>query len=398
MSALTVKRAAPASARTKRIAKAGAAVAIAGALTNALGYLVPVIGARQLSSADLSALATMAGLAAIASVPGLGLQIAIAVHRARNGAASTTRISLITAAVGAGGLLVLTPVLVPLLDLPVLYPLLAALATVPTVYAGRRLGEMQGDQRFLRLAAGMVVLAVGRYGGLVGALLVGAGLTESLIAGAVFAWVIPPALAVLCRSRKPHVADAIRGREILAACSATLAMLVISYADLLLARYLLTPDTSGAYSVGTVLTKGALWAPQVVTVLALPRLAQGSTRALRKALLLVAASGAVLVAASAVAGSFAFRVAGGASYAHLGRYAAVFAATGAVYALVFVLVNDRVAKRAKWAAAPVWVACGALIIVCEFIAPHTLTGVMWSALGAALLALALGAITGRSKR
>jgi hypothetical protein len=397
MTALTRPEAAPASSTGRRIAAAGAAVAIAGALTNALGYLVPVIGARQLTSADLSALATVLGLTAIASVPGLGLQIAIAVHRARNGAASTSKISMATAVVSAGALAVLAPVLVPVLDLPAHYTLLAALATLPTVFAGRWLGELQGDQRFLRLALGMAVLALGRYGGLIVGLVAGAGLTASLIGSAAVSWLIPPALAVLGRSRKAHVADAIRGREVLTACSATLAMLVASYADLLLARHLLTADASGAYSVGTVLTKGALWAPQVVTVLALPRLAQGSRRALRTALLLVAASGAVLVAASALAGGFAFALAGGEDYTHLGRYAPVFAATGALYALVFVLLNDRVATAAKWASAPVWVAVAALLVVAEFIAPHTLAGVMWSALGAAAIALVLCAV-GRLRR
>ncbi|GIF53219.1 hypothetical protein DFJ67_2495 [Asanoa ferruginea] len=397
MTALTRPEAAPASSTGRRIAAAGAAVAIAGALTNALGYLVPVIGARQLTSADLSALATVLGLTAIASVPGLGLQIAIAVHRARNGAASTNKISIATAVVSAGALAVLAPLLVPVLDLPAHYTLLAALATLPTVLAGRWLGELQGDQRFLRLALGMAVLAVGRYGGLIVGLVAGAGLTASLIGSAALSWLIPPSLAVLGRSRKAHVADAIRGREVLTACSATLAMLVASYADLLLARHLLTADASGAYSVGTVLTKGALWAPQVVTVLALPRLAQGSRRALRTALLLVAASGAVLVAASALAGGFAFALAGGDDYTHLGRYAPVFAATGALYALVFVLLNDRVATATKWASAPVWVAVVALLVVAEFIAPHTLAGVMWSALGAAAVALALSA-AGRLRR
>ncbi|MEV4536808.1 polysaccharide biosynthesis protein [Asanoa sp. NPDC049518] len=388
MSALTRPPTTPTTATGRRIATAGAAVAIAGALTNALGYLVPVIGARQLSSADLSALATMLGLTAIASVPGLGLQIAIAVHRARNGAGQTARVSLLTALVCAGTLLVLAPVLVRLFDLPASYTLLAALATVPTVLAGRWLGELQGDQRFLRLAAGMAILALGRYAGLIGGLVAGAGLTTALVAGAVGAWLIPPALAVLSRSDQPHVADAIRAREVLTACSATLAMLVASYADLLLARHLLTADASGAYSVGTVLTKGALWAPQVVTVLALPRFAQGNRRALRTALLLVGASGAILIAASAVAGGFAFGLAGGADYTHLGRYAPVFAATGALYALVFVLVNDRVATATRWASAPVWLACAALVVAAE-LAPHTLAGVMWSALGAAALAIIL---------
>jgi hypothetical protein len=52
-----------------------------------------------------------------------------------------------------------------------------AVYTGATVLAGRRLGELQGDERFLRLALGMGVLAAGRYAGFVAALLLGAGLT-----------------------------------------------------------------------------------------------------------------------------------------------------------------------------------------------------------------------------
>ena len=48
-------------------------------------------------------------------------------------------------------------------------------------------------------------------------------------------------------------------------------MFLISNADLIAARYLLTPVAAGGYAVLSVLTKGALWAPQVITVLALPR-------------------------------------------------------------------------------------------------------------------------------
>jgi O-antigen/teichoic acid export membrane protein len=380
----------------RRIGMSGAAVAVAGALTSGLGYLVPVLGARQLGPGDLGALATVLAIAAIAGVPGVGLQIAVAIHRARTPGAASGRIGWLTAAVCAGAVVVLTPLASALLDLSPVVPLLLAVYTGAVVVAGRWLGELQGDERFLRLALGMAVLAVCRYGGLIAGLLIGAGLTGSVLAGTAVALLIPPVLARLTRSR----ADASGGtgistRQVVTACSATLAMLVVSYADLLLVRHLLPADDSGAYAVGTVLTKGALWAPQVVTVLALPRLAQGNRRALLIALGLVAGCGASLVAASALAGGLAFRLAGGADYVGLGRYAPIFAATGALYALVFLLVNAQVAAGARWPSAPLWAATVGLLVVAEWLVPHTFPAILWCAVGTAAVALVLTALATR---
>ncbi|WP_320064538.1 polysaccharide biosynthesis protein [Micromonospora sp. RTGN7] len=380
----------------RRIGMSGAAVAVAGALTNGLGYLVPVLGARQLGPGDLGALATVLAIAAIAGVPGVGLQIAVAIHRARTRGAASGRIGWLTAAVCAGAVVVLTPVLSALLDLSPAVTLLLAVYTGAVVVAGRWLGELQGDERFLRLALGMAVLAVGRYAGLIAGLLLGAGLTGSVLAGTAVTLLIPPVLAHLARSRvDASGGHGITARQVLTACSATLAMLVVSYADLILARHLLPADASGGYAVGTVLTKGALWAPQVVTVLALPRLAQGNRRALMIALGLVAGCGALLVAASALAGGLAFRLAGGTDYVGLGRYAPVFAATGALYALVFVLVNAQVAAGARWPSAPLWAATVGLIVVAEWVVPHTFTAILWCAVGTAVVALALTALATR---
>jgi hypothetical protein len=126
----------------------------------------------------------------------------------------------------------------------------------------------------------------------------------------------------------------------------------------------------------------------VVTVLALPRLAQGSRRALLIAAGLVAGCGAVLVAASAVAGGLAFRLAGGPDYTALGRYAPVFALTGALYALLFVLVNAQVAAGARWPSAPLWAATATLVVAAEWVVPHSFAAIMWCAAGTAALALA----------
>ncbi|MET8151935.1 polysaccharide biosynthesis protein [Actinoplanes sp. NPDC049668] len=373
----------------RRIGVAGIAVAVAGAVTNALGYLVPVLGARQLSAGDLGALATVLAISAIAGVPGMGLQIAVAVHRARHPGAAAGRIGWLTAAASAGAVVLLAPVAGPLLDLPPTVTLLLAAYTGGAVVAGRWLGELQGDERFLRLAVGMAVLAAGRYGGMIAGLLFGFGLTGSLLVGTATVLLMLPVLAALARVPGARPDDhGITARQVFTACSATLAMLAVSYADLILARDLLPAAESGAYAVGTVLTKGALWAPQVVTVLALPRFAQGSRRALALAVGVVAGCGALLVAASALAGGLAFRLAGGPGYAELGRYAPVFAATGALYAILFVLVNAQVAAGARWPSAPLWVATAALVVAAEWLVPHTFVAIMWCAAGTAALALA----------
>ncbi|MBO4165300.1 polysaccharide biosynthesis protein [Micromonospora antibiotica] len=363
------------------IGVAGVAVTLAGVFVNGLAYVVPVLAARHLAPAELSALATLLALGAIGGVASTGLQIAVAVHRARHGRAATARPTLLTVAVTAALLAVLLPVAAVGLRLTGPAVLLLGVLTVAVVAAGRWLGELQGDQRFLRLAGGMALLAAGRYGGMIAGLALGGGLTGALLAGAVTSVLV---LALLVRLNRgagiDPVAPTLTTRTVLTASGATLAMLVVSYADLLLARRFLPPDASGTYAVGTVLTKGALWAPQVVTVIALPRLARGDRGTLRTALLLVGAAGAALVLASALAGGLAFGLAGGPEYARYGGLAPLFAATGALYALVFVLINARVAASARWPSAPLWISTVGFVAATATVVPHTVAGIAGAAL------------------
>lgn len=414
---------------------ASAAVTGATMLTNLLAYLVPMVGARRLSAAELSTLATLLALGAIATVPGLGLQIAIAVHRARRGGhqarpgpTPVTRLTLVTAALSGLAVVAAAPLLAAALHLaPGLIALLAAM-TLTVVLGCRWLGEIQGDQRFPRLAVALTVFALGRYAAVAAGLLLGAGLTGSLIAGVATGALVLPLLAQLAAPGRPTApgpatagatptepatagpatsgsatagpaatgstpvgpttagpvtcpgppaaGTTLGGRQVVAASSATLAMLALSYADLILARQLLPAAESGAYAVGSVLTKGAIWAPQVVTVLALPKLARGDRRTRTVAVAVVAAGGAVLVAASALAGGLAFRLAGGPGYTDLARYAPFFAATGALYAVVFLLTSARVAAGARRPAGPLWVATATLAVVAGLVAPRTLGGIL----------------------
>ncbi|WP_405429069.1 polysaccharide biosynthesis protein [Micromonospora sp. NBC_00617] len=372
-----------------RLSAAGAAVAGAAMVTNGLAYLLPMLGARHLAAEGLSVLATVAALVAIAGVAGVGLQMAVAVHRARHPGAPTNRVTLVTTAVSAGAVVVAAPLMMTALRLSLTVVALVAGTTVAVVLAARWLGELQGEQRFLRLAWAMGVVAAGRYGGMIVALVLGADVVDTLVAGMVTAYLVLPALVWIARPARRATPDgaatgaALRIRQVTSAGTAALAMLAVSYADLIFARQLLSPADSGAYAVGTVLTKGALWAPQVIVVLALPRLAVGDNRVRTAVLAIVAACGAVLVAASALAGGLAFRLVGGENYASLGEYAPFFAATGALYALVFAVVNAKIAAGARWPSAPLWVAAVVLAVLTMAVAPRTFQGIMWCALGTA---------------
>ena len=404
------------------LGRAGFVVTAATVAANLLAYLVPVLGARRLVPADLGALATAMALVAIATMPGVGLQTAVAVVVARSGATGRdgARAAWITAA-GCGGVVVLaTPALSGVLRLPLALPPLLAAMTMPAVLAAWPLGVLQGRERFSRLAGGTVLLAAGRYAGVLAGLVAGLGLAGAVALGALVAWSVPPALWWLLRrtpeaerstratpavpvmssgGAKPGAtspAGALRGRAVFAAASASLAILVASYADLILARRLLPPGESGAYAVGAVLTRAAIWAPQVITVLALPRLARGRGSAFGVGLALVAAAGVALVTVTAVAGGPVVRAVGGIRYAGLGHLAPLFVTVGALYAITVFLLNAQLAAGARWPSAGVWTVVVGLLAVAVAFRPATVAHLLACAAGAgAASVLATGAAVWR---
>jgi O-antigen/teichoic acid export membrane protein len=395
-------------ATSTRLRSSGVMVAAAGFAVNGVGYFTPVLAARQLTPAQFSEVATALALLAIASVPGLGLQTALAVRWARDAAVpGALKASVATAATTGAALIAAGPIATALLHLPAATVPLVAASTVATILASRWLGELQGAQRFGALAVGMVLLALARYGGIVVGLLLGAGSVPVLALGAAGGWLTLPLFAVLALRRGAPAAPgagpaAGLGRAVAAASGATMAMLAVSYADLILSRHFLPPAQAGAYAVGAVLTKGALWAPQVVTVLALPQMAAGSAaqgspavttgrRVLAVSLGLVAACGLVLVLAAAVAGPLAVRLAGGPQYAFLSGYAAGFAVVGALYATVFLLVNAEIAAQARWPAAVLWIALAAMTTTAALIGVDSLgTMLALSVATATLAAVTMG--------
>jgi hypothetical protein len=401
---------------------AGAVVGAATVAMNALAFVVPLLAARLLTAADLGALSALLAVGAIAATVGVGLQTALAVRWAKQDAVwGAGRVSLLAATVTTGILLAAVPVLSVALDLSPMQPLLIALLTFPVVLAGRWLGEMQGRRRYGRLAGGLVLLSAGRFGGIMVALVAGAGVTGSLAVGALGAFAAIVAIAALCGHSPRVIRDRmaarwngwaarwngpiapwagsavsangseltrVSGREVLRASAATIAMLAVSYADLVLARALLSPAESGAYAVGSVLTKGAIWAPAAVTVLALPAFAQARRNAVRITVLCTAASGIVLVAAAALFGDLAIALAsaGKDGYQWLAPYAYGFGTVGALYALVYVFVNAEIAAMARRPALGLWLGLSGILVGAALTRPSTVGGVL-------ALSLATAAVT-----
>src|SRR6478735_5286585 len=137
------------------LGRAGAAVTVAAAGSNLLGYLVPLLGARTLDANNLGGIATMMALLAIAAVPGTGLQLAIAVTVAKYGSVHRLgRLTAISAAAGVVPFVLAAPILSSSLRLPWQSILLAAGITGCVIAGNASLGLLQGEMRFSRLAFG----------------------------------------------------------------------------------------------------------------------------------------------------------------------------------------------------------------------------------------------------
>lgn len=382
----------------RAFAGAGAVVGAATVAVNALAYVVPVAGARLLTKADLGALAALLAVGGVMAVVGVGLQSALAVRWSRHDRVDgADRVAVLAAGATFALLLLAAPAVAAALDVPVVQPALVALLTGPVVLAGRWIGELQGRQLYGRLAVGMVVGAVGRYGGVLVALLAGLGVTASLAVGVVTAWAAIGGLLLLTPRATDEVHEPaqarVGGREVLRAGGANIAMLAVSSADLVLARALLSADDAGAYAVGSVLTRGALWAPGVLTILALPMIAQARLYAVRVTLALTGAVGVVLVLGASVADDFAVQLAGGAGYAHLSPYAGMFALLGALYAMAFVIVNSEIAASMRRPALWLWVALVAVVAVTLATRPSTVGGVLGIAVTTAAVTTLLTSVT-----
>jgi O-antigen/teichoic acid export membrane protein len=332
-------------------------VAPAMAAANALNYAFNLVMSRLLGPADYGALGALLALVLVGTVPGVALQAVVARHTTLAGEAVGRLWSRVLAAVVAVGAvlglltMLASPAVAAFLHLPSLGPCLwlaAALLPLPLLSAVQ--GMLQGREWFGALAAVLLVAAAGRLAvgvGLVeGGLGVSGALAATAIGSAVAVLVAVPRLRAQGGWERPRAVGwrwpgkgssaAAFGGEVAAAAAGVLGLLLLANVDVLLARHFLSAEASGLYAAGAVLTKIAFWAPQFVVTLVFPRLvtAADRRRLLGRSAAVVAAAGAPLVVAAALAPGLAARLSFGEAYLDVGPTLPLFAALGTGLALV----------------------------------------------------------------
>jgi hypothetical protein len=362
--------------------------------TNALAYVVTVASARLLAPEAFGELSALLGLLLVGVVPAVGLQTAtaLALGAGRPVAHAAHSAALLIAggtALIAVALIAPVSALLHITDPAAL--LWLAVLLVPHTVAGGYDGILQGRGRHGTLAAMLSAFGVLKLlGALAGLLSAGtpaavlAGMAAGATAGAALGWVACGRPGV-----GPGAAEIVRGAA--RAAGSLLGFVVLSNLDLLLARHYLPAADAGRYAVGSIVFKVAFWLPQGVCVVVVPELGDAvrGRRIALGAVGWVAATGAVLVAGTALAAPLLPVLLGGAVPASVW----LFALLGAVTAVAQVLLYSGIARRDRLAPAAVWVAVG---VECGVVAALAGTGaanvgaVVTTAVAVVLLLAALG--------
>jgi O-antigen/teichoic acid export membrane protein len=390
----------------------GSAVVVALAAANGLGYLLTVVASRRLGPAGYGALAALLGVILVGNVLALALQAVIArrtvvaaglpgAGRTPSSAAWAGRLTRAAALVAVVlGLLAAVP-LTRLLHLDSPAPaLLLAVTLGPLTLVGGQLGVLQGGERFHALAQLYFVAAAGKVGGGV----LGVALTDSVTgtmvgtaAGAAAAAVVGAVLVSRAQKSPGRATRSLppgAARETMRATYSLGALFALANLDVVLARHFLEPRQAGLYAVGAVLAKGAFWLPSFVPVIAMPGLADPTRRrrTAARSLAAVAVAGVLVTAVTAVFGELAVRLVGGEAYVSLADRAWLFAATGALLAVVQLLLYSRLAGEDRRVALPMWLLVAAEIGVIWLWRHGSVTEIVTTALATAACVAMLGVL------
>lgn len=371
-------------------------------VANALGYALTVVAARVLAPAEFGAFSALLAVIIVGNVAALAIQATVAREIARGTATGNTVVGGLVLALLVGiGLAAFTPVITEFLSLSSAVAAAAAAIAIGVMTAsGPALGTVQGRERFhllgllvggqagLRVVGGLVGMAVSPTAG--GAL---TGMAIGLTLAGIAAWALArPQLGGGAGIRASIVTT-------LGAGGMLLGFVVMTNADVVLARHVLSAEASGLYGAGAIFTKIAFWLPQFVPLVAFPALADPNRRkgAMRLGLVAVAGSGAVLVGVTALFAAPAVRLVAGSQYEQLTDWVAGFTALGALFAVAQLLVYAHLASGDRPTTVVVWIVLLSYITVVETTAT-TLPGVLFPALGAATAVSLWGLIRERTSR
>jgi O-antigen/teichoic acid export membrane protein len=377
------------------------AVAVGTLVANALGYALTFIAARVLGPAEFGAFGALLALVIADSVAALAVQATTARATAKGQPVVPGVRAGLTIAVAVGLVLALiSPLLREFLQLSSVVPAVAvAVGIVALTATAPALGIVQGAERFPLLAvmvAGQALLRVA--GGLTGMAIeptaAGAlvGIAVGLIVAGIGCWLVarPPV--------SPGEAHALASsvRSTIASGGMLLGFVMLTNADVFLARHVLPAQQSGLYAAGSIFTKIAFWLPQFVPLVAFPALTDPGRRrsAVRLGLLAVVGCGVVLVGGVAVLSEFAVAIVAGDQYMALSQWVAWFTALGALLAVAQLLVYAHLASGDRLTTAVIWAIFAAYVATVELTA-ETLPGVLIPTMCAAGLIVAWGLLRER---
>jgi O-antigen/teichoic acid export membrane protein len=357
-------------------------------------YLLNVVAARMLVPAAFGELGSLLAVLVIGTVPAMGMQTVTALRVARrDSAGELVALGLTTAGGVSAVALAASPLVVVLLHLDSPAPaIFVAFALAGTTLTGLWYGVLQGQHRFVALAALLLTDALLRVGGTLVGLAITGTATGALTGTAIGAAVVATTGWLVCGRPRPRRHGKAHVSEVLHAVSAMLALVLLVNLDLVLARHYLPAHEAGEYAVGAIVAKIAYWLPQAVAILVLPRLA--SERGRRRMVPI-----ALAVAGAAVMGPTVVSVVGGADYAGNPIPVWPFALVGSALSLVQILMFSRIASNDRRSALLIW---GAVVVEIALVTSWLngeLTQVVTAAVVATFVLVCAGALVElRSRR
>ncbi|MGC4933327.1 polysaccharide biosynthesis protein [Gordonia sp. DT30] len=381
-------------------------VAVGSMVSNVAAYVVYVGAGRWLLPSDYGQFARLLSAMLVLGVPALALQSVIAREVVRRRGGRLARVTATTTAAVVVIAIAAAPVVVAVARTGTAATV-AALGAAPllvVIAAGQ--GVLQGRGEFRALGWVLAVVGLLRSVPMLVAFAVGAGPAAGLLAGtigaAVAAVVVWSAVGTVVRAEHRTVGPDDAGVSavgVLRASQVQLVAIVAVSIDLLLSGTALGATDAGVYALGAVATKAAFWLPQAIGVVFYPRLADpaSSRTALRQAVTVVAAIGAVLTLGAALLGPLVPIVVG-AAYRPLVPILWLFAYTGSAMAVLQVLLLSAIAADRTRASAVTWLVLAVEVVVIVAFVDSVATLAATAAIAVTVAAASTGVVVVRSMR
>lgn len=350
-------------------------------------YALSILAARSLVPSDFGAFAAVLGLLAIFSTIGLAAQATVARETAENTGTSfgssshrsmAKRLFLVTLAL----MILISPVSAYFLSVPYIEMLLMLLTVPFTVVSSTLLGRIQGKQTHGYLAIAIFNLAFWRV--LIGGLFLVLSPTLMALAFGLFCGAVIAALVILLMLfGDAHKKENFSWPQIppfVIVLQALSLMFILSNMDIVLARLFLSPDLSGVYAVGSLLTKIVFFLPSPILIILYPRMAnQNAKRFIATAALATMGISAIMVILAIGAPRFILDFLAGDKYFELQPILWVFALAGGALATLQVAVYGRLARKDKQVIYLLWsgvIVTALLIAIFGHVGPQIIVSIV----------------------